>query len=279
MSGALILTTMQRRAHLNHSLRPEGAARCSSSSWLAYEVSTRPPNFLDPDTDVSAYSQLSLTETRRQPPVTEHKQAHGVGICRPSRLGRADVRDRRRVLCSHGRSLPANDARVLLSRCVMHGPSRPWSRSFCARELEGGRPYACADSWCSKGVDVLSGWSLRCSHLTAIFILSPVRSSSSSFSPPFPLLSVAHPDNPIFRAPGSPFSGRHRLRMSSPRNQYFQPLAEWSIDDVPDQSGKVFLITGGTSGLGTSDADFGRDARHLGTQPTFSIRARRVCYG
>ena len=179
-----------------------------------------------------------------------------------------------------GGASPRSVSPASSSHCVMYGLSRPCLRSFCARELEGGRPYACAPSWYSKGpVDVLSRWSLRCTHLTAVFILSPVRSSSSSFSPPFPLLSVAHPHNPIFRAPGSPFSGRHRLRMPSPRNQYFQPLAEWSIDDVPDQSGKVFLITGGTSGLGTSDADFGRDARHLGTQPTFSIRARRVCYG
>ncbi|KAI0752428.1 NAD(P)-binding protein [Daedaleopsis nitida] len=37
-------------------------------------------------------------------------------------------------------------------------------------------------------------------------------------------------------------------------SQYFPPRPEWSVDDVPDQSGKVFLITGGTSGLGLETA-------------------------
>ncbi|KAI0708318.1 NAD(P)-binding protein [Earliella scabrosa] len=32
------------------------------------------------------------------------------------------------------------------------------------------------------------------------------------------------------------------------------PLPEWSVDDVPDQTGKMFLITGGTSGLGFATA-------------------------
>ncbi|KAI0703903.1 NAD(P)-binding protein [Cerioporus squamosus] len=42
--------------------------------------------------------------------------------------------------------------------------------------------------------------------------------------------------------------------MTSPRNQHFPPHGDWSVDDVPDQSGKVFLITGGTSGLGLATA-------------------------
>ncbi|RPD75788.1 NAD(P)-binding protein [Lentinus tigrinus ALCF2SS1-7] len=42
--------------------------------------------------------------------------------------------------------------------------------------------------------------------------------------------------------------------MASLWNQYFSPRGEWSVDDVPDQSGKVFLITGGTSGLGFATA-------------------------
>ena len=40
--------------------------------------------------------------------------------------------------------------------------------------------------------------------------------------------------------------------MTSFWSQYFPPEPEWSIDDVPDQSGKVVLITGGNTGLGTS---------------------------
>ncbi|EJF58259.1 NAD(P)-binding protein [Dichomitus squalens LYAD-421 SS1] len=42
--------------------------------------------------------------------------------------------------------------------------------------------------------------------------------------------------------------------MTSTWNQYFPPKPEWSIDDVPDQSGKVFLVTGGNTGLGFATA-------------------------
>ena len=47
---------------------------------------------------------------------------------------------------------------------------------------------------------------------------------------------------------------RNRSRMASSWSQYFPPEPEWSIDDVPDQTGKVFLITGGSTGLGASRA-------------------------
>ncbi len=40
------------------------------------------------------------------------------------------------------------------------------------------------------------------------------------------------------------------MSMPSAWSQYFPPRPEWSVDDSPDQTGKVFLITGGTSGLG-----------------------------
>ncbi|KAH9846731.1 NAD(P)-binding protein [Lenzites betulinus] len=34
------------------------------------------------------------------------------------------------------------------------------------------------------------------------------------------------------------------------RRNYLTPQADWTVDDMPDQSGKVFLITGGNTGLG-----------------------------
>lgn len=40
------------------------------------------------------------------------------------------------------------------------------------------------------------------------------------------------------------------MSIPSAWSQYFPPRPEWSVDDTPDQTGKVFLITGGTSGLG-----------------------------
>ncbi|KAI0365409.1 NAD(P)-binding protein [Pilatotrama ljubarskyi] len=46
-------------------------------------------------------------------------------------------------------------------------------------------------------------------------------------------------------------------------SQYFSPQAEWSPDDIPDQSGKVFFITGGNTGLGFAMAKalLGRNAK------------------
>ncbi|KAI0356793.1 NAD(P)-binding protein [Trametes cingulata] len=46
-------------------------------------------------------------------------------------------------------------------------------------------------------------------------------------------------------------------------SHHFSPQAEWSLDDMPDQSGKVFLITGGNTGLGfaTAKALLGRNAK------------------
>ncbi|KAI0767771.1 NAD(P)-binding protein [Fomes fomentarius] len=40
------------------------------------------------------------------------------------------------------------------------------------------------------------------------------------------------------------------MSIPSAWSQYFPPRPEWSVDEMPDQTGKVILITGGTSGLG-----------------------------
>lgn len=39
-------------------------------------------------------------------------------------------------------------------------------------------------------------------------------------------------------------------KSSSTWGEYFPPRPEWSVDEISDQTGKVYLITGGTSGLG-----------------------------
>lgn len=38
--------------------------------------------------------------------------------------------------------------------------------------------------------------------------------------------------------------------LSSIITQSYPPKAQFSLDDVPDQSGKVVLITGGNTGMG-----------------------------